>query len=273
MAQSTYIAFVDRMIKRYEGGYGWNRKDPGGPTKYGVTCWDLAEHRGQKMDSMARWAPLVQAMELSEAEAIYKTKYAAAIRYDDLPAGVDALFMDYAVNSGVSRPIIVIRRMLNVPGSSRMDQALLDAIKKIDPSWIIKTMCAERLQFMHSIRGGEAWAEFGNGWSARVSDLQLYCLHLATASQPAVATSPAPEAPDLSKLAMPKATHVAQTAGKTTVATAAAAGTASHVGAGLPVHWTAAIVIGVFVLGIAYEAYQDFKTNAANNRVFLPAAA
>lgn len=70
MAASTYKTFIDRMISRYEGGYGWNRKDPGGPTKYGVTCWDLAEHRKFKMDSMARWAPIVQALTIDEAEAI-----------------------------------------------------------------------------------------------------------------------------------------------------------------------------------------------------------
>jgi lysozyme family protein len=267
MALSTYKAFVDRMIGRYEGGYGWNRKDPGGPTKYGITCFDLAEYRGQKMDSMARWAPIVAAMTLDEAEAIYRKKYATGIRYDDLPAGTDAVMMDYAVNSGVSRPIIVARRMLNVPGSSRLDQPLLDAIKKVDPSWFVKTMCAERLQFMHSIRNGSAWAEFGHGWAARVSDLQLYCLHLA---QP-VAT-PAPEAPDLTKVVQPKATNTPKTATKSTVGGAVAAGVAAHT-SGFPLWQTALIVGGVLVAGIIYEAYHDHSATAANNTVHLPVAA
>lgn len=272
MVQSTYKAFTDRMIGKYEGPYGWNRKDPGGPTKYGVTCFDLAEHRGQKMDSMDRWAPLVAAMPETEAEAIYKTKYATAIRYDDLPAGDDACMMDYAVNSGVSRPIIVARRMLNVPGPARMDQALLDAIKKVDPVWFVKTMCAERLQFMHSIRDGEAWAEFGHGWAARVSDLQLYSVHLATTSQSGVATVPAPEAPDLTHVVQPKAVHVPQTATKSTLGSAAAAGAASHA-SGLPLWQTACIVVGVLVAGIAYEAYHDHAAVAANSTVHLTAAA
>lgn len=261
MAQSTYKAFTGRMITRYEGGYGWSKNDPGGPTKYGITCWDLAEHRGQKMDSMARWAPIVAAMTLDEAEAIYASKYATGIRYNDLPAGVDACMMDYAVNSGVSRPIIVARRMLNVPGPSRMDQALLDKIKATDPSWFIKTMCAERLQFMHSIRGGSAWAEYGHGWGARVTDLQLYCLHIV--SNP---SETAPAAPDLTKLAQPKVTHVAKTASKTTAGGAIAAGAAYHV-SGAP-HWqVAAIIVGVFLVGIGYEAYQDYVANKANATV------
>jgi lysozyme family protein len=262
MAQSTYKPFVDRMIQRYEGAYGWSKSDPGGPTKYGVTCWDLAEHRGQKMDSMQRWAPIVAAMALDEAEAIYATKYASAIRYNDLPAGTDAVMMDYAVNSGISRAVRVARAMLNVPGSnSRVDQPLLDAIRKVDPTWFVKTMCAERLQFMHAIRGGQAWAEYGHGWGARVADLQTYSLHLI--SSPA---STAPEAPDLTKLAQPKATHVAKTAGKVTTGGAIASGATSHA-SGAPLWQTAAIVVGVFLVGLAYEAYQDYVANKANNTV------
>lgn len=268
MAASTYIAFTDRMISRYEGGYGWNRRDPGGPTKYGITCYDLAEHRGQRMDSMDRWAPIVAAMPKTEAEAIYKTKYATAIRYDELPAGVDACVEDYAVNSGYARAVRVARAIVGVKASgSRMDDATLDAIRKMDPKQFIAKMCAERLAFMHAIRGGEAWAEFGHGWQARVNDLKVYCDHLAANDN-----SPAPEAPDLTKIVQPKAVHVPKTAGKKTAGTAIAAGAASA-GAGAP-HWqTGLIIFGVFVIGIAYEAYHDIKANAANNAVHLPAAA
>lgn len=269
MTVTTYKPFVDRMIKKYEGGYGWNRKDPGGPTNYGVTCFDLAEARGQKMDSMARWAPIVQAMTLDEAEAIYARKYAAALRYNDLPSGVDACMMDYGVNSGVSRAITVARRILNIGGPARMDQALLDAIKKTDPEWLVNTMCAERLQFMHSIRGGSAWAEFGGGWGARVSDLKLYCDHLATNANPTIATKPEPAAPDLTHVSMPKATHEAKTAGKTTVGGAVATA-ASAEAAGLSHSWAAGAAIAVFVLGIAYEAYQDIKAANANSKVVIP---
>jgi len=271
MTQVTYIAFTDRMIKRYEGGYGWNRADPGGPTKYGITCYDLAEHRGLKMDSMARWAPIVAAMELPEAEAIYAKKYAAGIRYSDLPAGPDACMYDYGVNSGISRPILVAHRIVGTPGTG-MSQALVDAIRKVDPNKFVDLMCDERLAFMHAIRGGSAWAEFGKGWGARVSDLRGYSHHLATTASTVKATIPTPDAPDLTTIAMPKATHVAKTAGKVTAGGAISAGASAEV-AGAP-HWqAAAIVIGIFAAGIAYEAWQDYKTNAANNVVHFPVAA
>ena len=69
MTIADYQPFVERMIQRYEGGYGWDAADPGGPTKYGITCYDLAEHRHQTVTSMAAWAPLVKAMTLDEADA------------------------------------------------------------------------------------------------------------------------------------------------------------------------------------------------------------
>jgi len=274
MSATTYIPFAGRMIDMYEGGYGWNRKDPGGPTKYGITCFDLAEHRGQKMDSMERWAPIVKAMSKAEAEEIYRTKYAAALRYDDLPAGVDACMMDYGVNSGIGRPVLVAKRLLKLSGgsTSRVDQTLLDAIKKVDPVWFINQMCAERLAFMHAIKGGASWAEFGKGWGARVADLKSYCTHLATAAIPSVTTTPAPAPVDLTKVVQPKATNVPKTAGKSTIGGAVVSGGAA-VATGVP-HWVVgAIVGGIFVAGVLYEAYQDYKAKAANNTVALPAAA
>src|SRR5674476_1487153 len=190
--QTDYTPFIDRLIDRYEGGYGWNRKDPGGPTKYGITCYDLAAHRGQKMISMATWAPIVQAMPRSEAEDIYQIKYAAGVAFDDLPAGVDVVMLDYAVNSGVARPIRVARALLNQGAGDRLTPALVDAIKQADPKKFIDDMCAERLHFMHAIRGGSAWTEFGRGWGARVADLKAYGEHLALAPACLLYTSPSP---------------------------------------------------------------------------------
>ena len=265
MSVITYTAFVDRMISKYEGGYGWNKKDPGGPTKYGITCFDLAEHMGQKMDSMSRWAPIVEAMSRETAEQIYKTKYAAALRYDDLPAGVDACMMDYGVNSGDSRPVHSARAIVNVSGGGLMDQALLDAIKKCDPQVFVKAMCAERLHFMHGIRGGSAWEEFGNGWGARVADLQTYCLHLAQGGTAAAA----PAAPDLTHVVQPKAEHVGDTAPKRTAGGAVATGTAAHE-AGFEWYYVAGVVVLTVVAGVAYEAYSANKASTANSTVVLP---
>lgn len=266
MSVITYIPFVDRMISKYEGGYGWNKRDPGGPTKYGITCFDLAQHMGQKMDSMSRWAPIVQAMTRETAEQIYKTKYATAIRYDDLPAGADACMMDYGVNSGTSRSVLSARAILGVKGGGVMDQALLDAIKKTDTATFVKAMCAERLHFMHGIRGGAAWAEFGGGWGSRVADLQTYCLHLAQGGTPAAA----PVANDnIQHTTQPKAIHVGETAPKRTAGGAVATGVATHE-AGFEWYYVAGVVVITVIAGVVYEAISANKAANANLAVVLP---
>lgn len=260
---ATYKIFTDRVIQKYEGGYGWNKKDAGGPTKYGITCWDLAEHRHLKMTSMDAWAPLVQAMTLDEAEAIYATKYATGIRYNDLPAGIDTVMDDYGINSGVSRVIRVARAIVKVPGGV-MDQPLLDAIKKYPSAdKFITAMCTERLQFMHAIRGGTDWAEFGHGWGTRVADVQAYSLHLANGA-------PEPKAPDLTKVTTPKAVHQAQTAPKTAAGGTLGTAAAVHV-AGYDWKVVAAVAAATLALGVAYEAWQDIKAANANKLVTLPA--
>lgn len=252
--QVDYTAFIDRVIHSYEGGYGWNKKDPGGPTKYGITCFDLAEHRGQKMTSMATWAPIVQAMPLSEAEDIYRTKYAVKCGFDALPAGPDCCVLDYGINSGISRALASKNAILR--GSTIQ---LYGAKKFVD------SMCAERLQFMHAIRGGSAWAEFGHGWGARVADLQAYCDHLTLGGV-------APVAPDLTHVVTPKATHVAKTAGAaTTLSVPTSAGAAHYFG--LDVAMVAGVAAAVLALGVGYEAWQVGKTADLNNKVILPAGA
>lgn len=243
--QVDYQPFIDRVIHRYEGGYGWNRADPGGPTKYGITCFDLAEHRSQRMTSMTVWAPLVAEMTLAEAEEIYSTKYAHLINFNFLRAGIDCCVLDYAINSGVSRALKVAAA---IPSSD-------------DAGTYIDAMCDERLRFMHAIRGGSAWAEFGHGWGTRVADLRQYCKALAAGAAPA-------PGPDLSKVVTPKATHVPKTAGAPTAGGAVGTGAAMHA-AGF--HWlpTALAVGGIIAAGFGYEIWQERQAAAANALVHV----
>lgn len=172
---ANYKAFITRMIHKYEGDYGWDADDAGGPTKYGITCYDLAEHRGQKMHSMRAWAPIVKAMKLEEAEEIYKNKYAKRLRFDELKTGHDCVILDYGVNSGIGRPIRVARRMLGFPDSTVFSQELLEAINKSDRTWFVNGVCDERMAFLRQLSN---WNTFKGGWTARVRDLRLYCMGL-----------------------------------------------------------------------------------------------
>ena len=171
----NYQAFVERMISRYEGGYGWDKADSGGPTKYGITCWDLAAHRHQVMDSMQRWAPIVRAMPLSEADEIYATKYATATRFDDLASGADCVLFDFGVNSGPSRAVKFAQQIAGVNADGLLGPITLQAINNYDTVRFINELCDARMVFLRKLRN---WRKFGGGWTARVADLRKYALAL-----------------------------------------------------------------------------------------------
>lgn len=264
--QSTYKATIDRIISKYEGGYGWNKKDKGGPTKYGITCFDLAEHRGTKMDSMVKWAPIVEAMTLGEAEDIYRSKYAGGMYYDTLRAGVDACMLDYGINSGVSRPVHSACAILGLPARGSLTTALVEAINKADPAWFINAMCQERLAFMHGIRGGSDWETFGHGWQSRVDDVERYSKSLVSGAVPQ-------PAPDLSKVPTPKATHTDPHLGKKAVAvgtaTSPTATGAAHAAGAPP--WVAVGIFVLVVVGVCvWYLWQQSRNAKANATVVLP---
>lgn len=267
--QVNYKAFIDRMINKYEGGYCWDKGDPGGPTKFGITCFDLAEHRHQKMTSMTAWAPIVRDMTLAEAEDIYKIKYASAILFDALPTGIDCVMMDYGVNSGIARPPRVANALFNLPQRAHMTNDLMDQITKCDPKWFIDSMCQERLHYMHQIRNGTAWEQFGKGWGARVNDLDVYADHLADHKADAAPHENAPAAPDLSNVPTPKAIHKADPPTKTTLGGAASSAAAAKA-AGFPTWQILTAASLVLVAGGAYYIYKEGKAVKANSTVLLP---
>jgi lysozyme family protein len=175
MTVADYQPFVERMIFRYEGGYGWDKSDPGGPTKYGITCYDLAEFMHEKMDRMARWAPIVKAMTLATADQIYQQKYAVQCDFNDLMAGADCTVFDFGVNSGSSRAIKYAQDIVGVAVDGIMGPITLAAINAYDPTQFINSLCNNRLSFLKSL---STWSRFGKGWRARVADLRSYSLAL-----------------------------------------------------------------------------------------------
>lgn len=260
MAASTYTAFTDRVIDKYEGPYTWDKDDPGGPTNMGITCYDLAEHRHATMSSMAAWAEAVKEMKRPEALAIYKQKYAAAISYDALPAGADTAIYDYEINSGIERVGLVVNSLLGLPGHV-FNAATVKALQSTDVDRFITNLDKERLRFLHAIKGGAMWQKYGRGWGARVADVDQYSHHLASGKT----SSPAPEAPDLAKVPTPKGVVVPRTGNAVTGGfVAGAGGGTAAVAAGAP-HWVIGAIVGAAVVGAVgygvYAGYQDMKAN------------
>ncbi len=175
LTAANYQQFVERMISRYEGGYGWNRNDPGGPTKYGITCYDLAQHRHQHMTSMSAWASIVRAMTLTEADTIYAEKYATACAFNDLRTGCDCVVLDFGVNSGPLRSAKYSQHIVGVAQDGIIGPVTVRAINAYISADFINRLCDARMQFLRQLG---IWGTFGKGWTSRIRDLRAYALGL-----------------------------------------------------------------------------------------------
>lgn len=177
MAASSFDEALRRLL-RDEGGYGDHPADPGGPTNFGVTLADAKRY--WKRDATAAD---VRSMSESVARRIYRERYWAALRCDELPAGIDYAVFDYGVNSGVGRAGKVLRRQLKLRDSSgTVTDAVIVAARNADAARLIEAICAERLAFLQGLR---TWPVFGRGWARRVAGVRGAALAMTCAKPPA----------------------------------------------------------------------------------------
>ena len=156
----------DGLVIALEGGakYTNNPKDRGGPTKFGVTLRALADRRGGPVT-----AEDVQALTLAEASAIYRAVYWASVRGDQLPAGVDLIVFDAAVNCGRGRAVTFLQAALRVPADGVFGPQTLRAVQAADDlSALVERIRLERLRHY---RQCEAFPTFGKGWLNRLSSV------------------------------------------------------------------------------------------------------
>jgi lysozyme family protein len=183
MAGVTFEDAIARVLV-HEGGYSNHPSDPGGPTNYGITLSDYRRYVKPRAT-----AADVRAMQLDEAKSIYRERYWNAMRCDDLPAGIDYAMFDYGVNSGVTRAIKVLQRLLGLADDGRMSDAVIAAARGEDASGLISGLCDERLAFLKRLK---TWPVFGAGWGRRVAEVKAAALGMASraAEQAAPAVSP-----------------------------------------------------------------------------------
>lgn len=173
---SNYPESIESVLIS-EGGsrYTNHPRDPGGPTKYGITLNDVRRYINRSAT-----AQTVRDLTEEQAHEIYKTRYWDALRGDELPKGLDYTIFDYGVNSGIARPGKVLRLVLGLPRSAdwRITDEILEAINEKGVVWTIKEVNAERRRFLRSLR---TCATFCKGWMRRVVSVRARSLRMAGA--------------------------------------------------------------------------------------------
>lgn len=155
--RSSFDGYMPELFK-HEGGYVDHSADPGGATKFGITHITLKEWRGRPVTKGD-----VRQLTKEEASKIYRARYWNAIKADDLPAGVDVLAFDIAVNHGVARwkqwaPLIV----------------------GLSPDDAVRAVTERRRRFYRSL---QTFKVFGKGWMRRANEVEAYALELAEKHQ------------------------------------------------------------------------------------------
>ena len=109
MSAERYNEALKRVLV-HEGGYVNDPRDPGGATMKGVTQRTYDGYR-KRLGLPSRPVSQITSAEVGE---IYRRQYWAAVRGDELPAGIDYVLFDGAVNSGPVQSIKWLQRALGV---------------------------------------------------------------------------------------------------------------------------------------------------------------
>ena len=154
-----------------EGGLVNDPKDPGGVTKFGIS-----QRSYPALD--------IRALSLDDAKAIYQRDYWDKLQGEALPAGLDLLLLDHAVNAGPARSVRLLQRLVGVPEDGLMGPVTLAGVAIADPQDLIARYSELRLDYYRDL---PTWRHFGAGWSRRVHRARRAALAMARAREPLAA--------------------------------------------------------------------------------------
>lgn len=206
---------VQPWLLAHEGGYVNHPKDPGGATNQGITQRTYNAHRarlGQKPAS-------VKYITSPEVDTIYRTQYWDKCQADDLPLGLDYAVYDFAVNSGVSRSVRTLQKIVGTEPDGVLGVITLQAISKMAVDNLIVKLCEARMRFLKRLKH---WSTFKTGWTrrvmgkddgAQVMDIGVIDRGVQLAREVAAANIPAPVQPSFDDGAGAKGTGGASISG------------------------------------------------------------
>jgi hypothetical protein len=158
-------------VLEHEGGYVFHKLDPGGMTNLGVTKKVWEEWVGHEVDEKA-----MRGLTPKIVGPMYKVKYWDKVKGDDLPAGVDYVVFDAAVNSGPGRAAKWLQACVGVEPDGGIGPKTLAAVNAFDASQLVEDYAKRRLSFLMDL---QHWDTFGKGWGRRVAEVQKTGLDMA----------------------------------------------------------------------------------------------
>jgi lysozyme family protein len=158
------------LVLKSEGGYVNNPKDPGGETMMGVTkaAWSTWLKRTILPGEMAK-------LTVADITPFYKALYWDKAYCNQLPAGVDYMAFDAAVNMGVGQSIRLLQKSLGCVADGVIGPNTMKAINDADTKTLIDKFSAQKEMFYRSLA---TFVTFGKGWMRRVAEVKQAALSM-----------------------------------------------------------------------------------------------
>lgn len=157
-----------RAVLLHEGGFVNHPKDPGGMTNLGVTkkVWEAWVGKAVGEKEMRALTPATVA-------PLYKKQYWDAVKADELPAGLDYLMFDFAINAGPGRAIKTMQKAIGTNPDGAIGPKTMAALKAADPTDLIAKFSVEKELFYKAL---PTFATFGKGWLRRVDEAKSHAV-------------------------------------------------------------------------------------------------
>jgi lysozyme family protein len=142
-----------KMVIGHEGGYSFDRRDPGGETKYGIS---------------KRAFPFldIKNLTLEHAKEIYRQDYWNRLKLDQMPECIRFDLFDAAVSSGVRGAAIMLQKACEVIPDGTIGPQTIQAANSMDPEQLDKRLSGQRLLFLTDLK---TFPTYGRGWVKRVA--------------------------------------------------------------------------------------------------------
>lgn len=152
------------LVLKSEGGYVNNPKDPGGETMMGVTksAWSTWLKRTIMPGEMAK-------LTVADITPFYKALYWDKAYCNQLPAGVDYMAFDAAVNMGVGQSIRLLQKSLGCVPDGVIGRNTMTAINNAKSADLVDKYSAQKEMFYRSLA---LFSTFGKGWLSRVAQVK-----------------------------------------------------------------------------------------------------
>ncbi len=172
-----------KLVLVHEGGWADHPRDPGGATMKGVTLAVYKRHFGDDKSKDD-----LRDISDTELEKIYRSGYWDKCHCDELPAGVDYVVFDAAVNSGPGRSAKWLQGVVGAKQDGGIGPKTIAKVEEqADTIQMANDLCDRRLNFLKSL---STWDTFGRGWGHRVEGVRAAAVTMMGGSIPVTENLP-----------------------------------------------------------------------------------